>query len=365
MRPLHGVRVVDISRLLPGPMCTWYLQGLGAEIIKVEPPGTGDYLRHVPPFGPDGIGAWFTAVNAGKRSVVLDFRSAEGVSALRAMVDGADVLVEGFRPGVLSAIGLEPRALLEARPELIIASISGFGQTGPWRTRPGHDLGYCAVTGMLELSRQRDGVPDMPGLQLADMAGGAMSGALQVAAALFARERTGRGAWLDVSMTDGVLGMMAPVLTATAISGESPLPGQEPLTGGTANYQLYRCSDGRLIAFPPLEPKFWRAFLDAVGEDLPMNIERLSALFATRPRDVWAELLVDACVTPVLDPLEVLEHPLHRARGLVVGEGTATRIRAPFADAPDPVAAPALGAHTAEVLGEVGLNPSPLLQGDS
>lgn len=363
MLPLSGVRVVDVSRLLPGPMCTWYLQGMGAEVVKIEPPGTGDYLRHVPPYGPDGVGAWFTAINGGKRSVVLDLRQGAAVEALAALLVEADVLVEGFRPGVLAAMGLPPAQLRERHPGLVICSISGYGQDGPFEQLPGHDLGYVAMAGLFGLPARHGGLPALPALQLADMAGGALTAALRICAALYHRERTGEGAWLDVSMTDGVVALMAPTLTEVAISGRDPVPGGGALTGGVANYQLYRCSDGELLAFPPLEPKFWARFQAALGEDLPMDIEVIEARFATRPRDEWVALLAEACVVPALTPREVLEHPLHRARGTVVGEGREARVRPPFPDAPAPAPAPALGAHSRAVLEAAGVDTAGLLGG--
>ena len=328
MRSLQGVRVVDLTRLLPGPACTWYLQGLGAEVIKVEDPQGGDWARHMPPFTPDGVGAWFAAVNAGKKSVSLDLRLATDRARLQELLEGTDVLVEGFRPGVMAHLELDPAELCERFPRLIVASLSGFGQAGPWRDVPGHDLGYAGLAGALSLGASHDGLPDPPFLQVADLAGGALTGALAIAAALYARERTGRGQWLDVSLTDGILALMAPNLASTAV-GATPRPGCEPLTGGLPTYGLYRCRDSGVVAVAALEPKFQEALCQGLeaelGHPVAMDRDALARAFASRDRDHWVGCLGGACVTPVLRPEEVLVHPLHRARGMVVGEGSAMR----------------------------------------
>lgn len=360
---LDGVRVLDLSRLLPGPMCTWYLQGLGAQVTKVEQPGVGDYLRNLPPFDESGQGLWFAALNAGKRSVALDLSSPAGRDALLALLTEADVLLEGFRPGVLKRLGLDPAELRERFPRLIIASISGFGQDGPHRARPGHDLGYCGLAGALSTAARSEhtGAPAIPGVQLADIAGGALTTAFGIAAALFRREVTGEGDWLDVSMTDAVLPFLVPALTQQA-SGAPVAPGGETLTGAAPSYQLYRCADGGLLAFAPIEPQFQaaaQAVLDEVaGEPVPWTIDGIAAVLARLPRDEWAERLGQACVEPVLELHEVLRHPLHRHRGTIRGDGAATRVAPPLAGPRGFVAAPApqLGAHTEPMLRAVGFD---------
>jgi alpha-methylacyl-CoA racemase len=353
-RPLHGVRVLDLSRLLPGPAMTWYLQGLGAEVIRVEDPVVGDWMRHVPPYLADGHGAWFGAVNAGKRSVALDLRDQQGLLRFKQLLGTADVLVEGFRPGVMFRLGLDPAALCRDHPRLVVASLTGFGQTGGWEEEPGHDLGYCALAGALALGTRRGGVPDLPGLQVADLCGGALTGALQIAAALYGRERTGAGAWLDISMTAGTLALLAPVLAAAG-AGHVAQAGGEALTGGIASYGLYSCQDGRVLAFAPIEPKFQERFAAALQlAGLPrVALERaeLQALFATRPRDHWVALLRDCCVEAMLEVDELADHPLHRARRSIVDTQLGPRIVPPFpgAEAEVHLAAPALGADTEAV----------------
>lgn len=355
MRPLEGLRVLDLSRLLPGPACTWYLYGLGAEIIKIEDPNGGDYLRHVPPMKEGGAGAWFEALNAGKRSVALDLRRPADRAALRALMAGADVLLEGFRPGVLARLGLDPTELAQSFPRLVIASLSGFGQTGPLADAPGHDLNYCALAGLMSLAARHGGVPDVPGVQVADLAGGALTAALAITAALVQRERSGRGQWLDISMTEGALALALPALASTW-AGEAPQPGAETLTGGLPVYGIYRCADGGMLAIASLEPKFWQA-LSAVAGEVPLERAPLTALFLTRPRDAWVGLLREACVAPVLELHEVSEHPLHRARGAILGEGSARQLRPPFPGARVGARAPALGEHTEAELRSAGYDP--------
>ena len=356
-RPLAGVRVLDLTRLLPGPACTWYLQGLGAEVIRVEDPEGEDWARRVPPLTRTGEGAWFAAVNAGKQSVHLDLKRPEGRAGLRRLLAGADVLIEGFRPGVMARLELDPRGLCAEFPRLVLASLSGFGQEGPLRDAPGHDLGYIGLTGALGVGARHQGLPELPGLQVADLAGGALTAALSITAALLARERTGAGAWLDLSITEGTLALMAPILAATA-EGCPPLPGAEPLTGGLPVYGLYRCADGGVVAVAALEPKFQdaleRGLARALGRPVPLTQVAMTAAFAERPRDEWCAALADACVTPALEPREVLDHPLHRARGSVVGHGREARVRPPFPGAEAEVLRPPPrpGQHTADWIGE-------------
>ena len=354
MKPLAGVKVLDLSRLLPGPMCSWYLRGLGADVVKLEQPGIGDYLRHVPPYAPDGTGAWFSVLNAGTRSVVVDLHTPEGPAAVLDMIaaHGFDVVVEGFRPGVMARLGLDPAALVQRFPKLVVASISGFGQDGPMVDLPGHDIGYVGFTGSLATAARPGGVPTLPAVQVADMAGGALTAAMRVCAALFARERTGIGAWLDVSMTWGALALMAPVLGEVAVTGADVAPGGELLTGALAVYGVYSCADGGLLALGAVEPKFQRALAEGLGLELPLERPAIATRLATAPRDHWAEVLARACATAVLRPQEVLDAALHRQRGAVVGEGTAARVCPPF---PGPHAwvtapAPQLGAHTKELI---------------
>jgi len=301
-RPLEGVTVLDLSRYLPGPLATKILRDMGAKIIKVEPPN-GDALRYVPPMI-DGIGASFTALNAGNQSIAINLKDPEGIALLRKMVTEVDVLVESFRPGVMGKFGLGAEALLEINPRLIYCAITGYGQTGPLRDQAGHDLNYLARAGILGTFGPPGLPPTTPGVQIADIGGGSQPAVIQIVAALLQRERTGKGAILDISITDcvkifGVLGM-------------SEDRGAGMLTGAAPCYRSYETADGKYVSMGALEPRFFGAFCMAIERpDLiaaqynPEAMNEMEALFRTKTQDEWVATLagVDACVEPIGDPL--------------------------------------------------------------
>lgn len=351
MGRLDGVRVLDLSRLLPGPAATAWLAGQGAVVDRVETPGRGDFARHIPPFV-DGVGAYFAATSRGKRSLAVDLRHDEGPALLRALVPHYDVLVEGFRPGVMEAMGLGPDALHALHPGLVVARLSGFGQTGPWAQRPGHDVNYLGLAGALDgVAPGPNGLP-IPWVQVADQAG-ALVAAAGIASALYARERTGRGDVLDISLTEAALWFANPaILGETGEGGPTPR-GQHILSGGLPMYGTYACADGRWITLGALEPKFQARLATAVDGDL--GAEALRAAFAAKPRDAWVEALAEACVGPVLSPAELADHPQHTARQAVRQLGASSWVRPPLGDLPEG-APPALGADSDEVLADAGLD---------
>jgi crotonobetainyl-CoA:carnitine CoA-transferase CaiB-like acyl-CoA transferase len=315
---------------MPGPYATLLLADLGADVVKVEDPDPGDFLREVAP-------PMFAVLNRGKRSIALDLKSAEGTSQLRRLCGSADVLIESFRPGVLERLLPPPWP-----SRLIVCRISGFGQTGPWRERAGHDIGYLALSGVLALNR------GVPAVQLADLFGGAQQAAIGVLAALVERAQSGQGRVIDVSMTEGVTGLLLPHLG----EDENVIDGSRPC------YRVYACARGA-YALGALEPKFWLRFCEAVGRaewasrafDLTL-VPELDALFATRTRDEWAALLepFDCSGEPVLEPSELRTHPLFQARALFAGDLPRTfPALVPTSDLPL-APAPAHGQHTEEVL---------------
>jgi crotonobetainyl-CoA:carnitine CoA-transferase CaiB-like acyl-CoA transferase len=370
--PLEGVRVLDLTRLLPGNHCTLLLADLGADVVKVEEPGRGDYIRLTPPLV-DGQGAAHRALNRGKRSVTLDLKAAGGAELLVRLAEKADALVESFRPGVLDRLGVGWDALSRQNPRLVYCALTGYGQDGPHRDRVGHDINYIGYAGILEATGTPDGPPVLPAAQLGDLGGG-MAAALGVVASLGQAAREGRGRLVDVSMLDVAVSWAAVLTSWYLATGEVSPRGAMPLTGGLACYRPYRCADGGFVAVGALEPRFWRVLCQAVGtEDLieahldPGRQEevagRLGEVFGSRPRDEWVERLagLEACVGPVNDVAEAVADPQVRHRGMVaevdgraVGPGPAIRVaEGPGAMRP----APALGEHTDEVLAESGLSP--------
>jgi alpha-methylacyl-CoA racemase len=371
---LRGVRVLDLSRLLPGPFLTMVLADMGADVVKVEDPRVGDYLRAFPP-AKGGLGGRYLAVNRGKRSLALDLKAPAGRDALLRMIERADVVVESFRPGVMDKLGLGYAALSARNPRLIVCSISGYGQTGPYAHRAGHDLDYIGLAGVLAMGGPAGGAPAMPGVQIADLAGGALWGATAILGALVGRERTGRGAHLDISMTEGALALLAAEL-GNLDCGAKPTRGVETLNGGMACYGVYRTADDRYLAVGALEPKFWLALNAAIGRP-PQIAElagspaqqaqvraELAAIFATRTAAEWHQHLAahDCCVEVILEPEELADHPLHRARGVFftidggAGVGPLRQVRTPVGAPEAPRPPPRLGEHTREVLAEYGLD---------
>lgn len=326
LRFLSGIRVIDLGQYLPGPFAAQLLGDLGAEVVKVEPP-EGDPLRRLGDRDSDGTTAAYKLLSAGKTVVRLDLKSPEGVAAFEALVAGADALVESYRPGVLDKLGLGRDRLRRINPRLVHASLSGWGYTGPYSRRAGHDLNYMAVGGGLDAS----GLPDRPVfayLPTADFAS-AQHTAMAVAAALFGRERTGEGCFLDLSIMESVLGWQGLSLTDAA-RGRLPERGEGLLSGGVACYRIYRTADGRFVTLGALEPKFWRGFCAAVGrpdwierqsDPLPQTglIGELDALFAAHDLAHWRALLDPAdCCFEVLPTLaEVPDHPHLKARGQI------------------------------------------------
>jgi crotonobetainyl-CoA:carnitine CoA-transferase CaiB-like acyl-CoA transferase len=366
MSALAGVRVLDLSRLLPGPFCSMLLADFGADVIKVEDTATGDPVRQGAP-----AGAWFAALNRGKRSICIDLKAPAGRDVFLRLARGADVVLEQFRPGVMDRLGVGWEALRAENPRLVYCAISGYGREGPLRDRAGHDINYLARNGLLALSGEAGGPPVQSAGQIADLGGGALMAAFGILAALHERERSGEGQLVDVSMCDGALSWLAGVAAEQLADGVPRRRGELVLGGRLLCYRPYRCADG-WISLGALEPKFWRAFCAGVGrEDLvghqfdppgsPAHGE-VEALAAARTRAEWEAFATehDCCLEPVLELEEALESELVRTRGMVVALAGGERVlgtpvalsRTPAG--PAGASVPGLGEHTEELLAEAG-----------
>ena len=334
---LGGIRILDLTRLLPGPLATRHLAELGAEVIKIEGPaadGQDDGSRHMglsrEDRAADRPSLTFRELNAGKQLVEIDLRSQAGRADLLARVEQADVLVEGFRPGVMTRLGLGWDVLHARNPRLVVCAITGYGQGGPWSQRAGHDINYIAMAGVLEQIAAVDGFPALPNFQIGDLMGGTQAAVSGILAALLAAQRTGLGRFVDVSMTHEVHRHHVLARITLAATGRTPAPGRDLLSGGAPCYGIYRTRDGRFLAVGALEAKFWRALCTAVGrpewaeqhwsrglgpgsaESMALRSE-LAQVFESRRLADWVAVFdtVDACVTPVLRLDELVGHPLH------------------------------------------------------
>jgi crotonobetainyl-CoA:carnitine CoA-transferase CaiB-like acyl-CoA transferase len=377
--PLAGVRVLDLTRLLPGPMCTLYLADLGADVVKIEDTGAGDYARTLVPApgagSDDGAGmtAWYRAINRNKRSLGIDLKAPAGHAAFMALARDADVVVEGFRPGVVQALRVDYDRVRVINPKVVFCALSGYGQTGPRAQAAGHDVNYLGYAGVLQHTGVRGGAPALASLQIADLLGGAATAAIGILGALFGAARTGVGRYVDVAMADAVLAHQVFALGALQDTGAVAARGEDLLTGGVPCYGVYPTRDGGWLAVGALEAKFWRALCDTLGRaDLvPLQFatgaegaavrRTLEETFTTATRDEWAARFaaVDCCVTPVLDFAEALADPQFAARGMIVHALDGARQYAPpFALSPSTFAvtrdAPRQGEHTREVLREAG-----------
>jgi alpha-methylacyl-CoA racemase len=378
--PLQGVRVLDLSRLLPGGFCSLLLADFGADVVKVEDTGMGDYVRWSPPYyeGADDSakGALFLALNRNKRSVRIDLKTEGGREVLLRLAKDADVLLESFRPGVLDRLGVGYETLREANPGLVICAITGYGQDGPLRDRSGHDMNYLGLVGLLGLTGEAEGPPIQAAGQIADIGGGALMAAFGILAALRHRDASGEGQVVDVSMADGALSWLAMVAARHFADGSVPQRGGLELAGSLVCYRPYQCADG-WVTLGALEPKFWQAWCRGVGrEDLiPKQFEQpdsaahveVQSIFMGRTREQWEAFAGehDCCLEPVLALDEALDSELVRARGMVVehdqpgARDTVRLLGVPVKLSQTPGDAgrrpgPALGEHTAEVLGAAG-----------
>jgi len=372
-RPLEGVRVLDLSRLLPGPVCTLYLADLGADVAKVEDTGAGDYARTLGARA-GGTSAFYRAVNRGKRSIAVDLKDARGREGFLALARRADVVVESFRPGVVDALGIGYAVLAAANPRVVFTSISGYGQQGPRAHAAGHDINYLGYAGVLDQTGSAGGPPALCNLQIADLLGGAASAAIATLAALVRAGRTGAGSRIDVAMADAALAHNIFALHALEQWGAVRPRGEDLLTGGVPAYGVYGTSDGRWVAVGALEDKFWRRLCTTLGrEDLAASglstgdegrrVRReLEAIFATRRLAHWQRVFadVDCCVTPVLTLDEALVDAQFAARGMVVEADGIRQYAPPFRIEGVPCdvrhGAPAQGEHSVELLREAGLD---------
>ena len=376
--PLSDVRVLDLSRLLPGGFCSLLLADFGAEVLKVEDTGMGDYVRWAPPYyeGADDSAksALYLALNRGKRSVRLDLKSEAGREALLRLVERHDVVLDGFRPGVLDKLGVGYERMRDANPAIVYCAITGYGQDGPYAQRAGHDMNYLGLIGLLGLTGQKDGPPIQPGGQIADIGGGALMAAFGVMAALHERKRSGEGQLVDVSMADGALSWLALVAGRYFCDGEVPRRGEQQLAGGLLCYLPYEAADG-WVTCGALEPKFWKAFCEGVGRPDLVEVQfeppdsdahhQVAEVFRSRTRAEWKAFNDehDCCIEAVLDVDEALDSELVRAREMVVELeqprlGTVRQLGVPVKLSRTPGdpsrPAPAFGEHTEEALREAG-----------
>ena len=330
---LQGLRVLDLTRLLPGPVAALRLAEMGADVLKIEAPGAGDPTRTMLQASSDRVagrpGAFYRLVNRGKRETRLDLKSEAGRNVLRALASEADVLIESFRPGVMERLGIGYEMLRVLNPKLVYCAISGYGSTGLFASQAGHDLNYIGYAGVLEQLASRDGAPILPNFQIADLLGGASSAVEQILAALWHVARGGNGRFVDVSMTHATHASNFVAQVSLANDGAAPPAGSGLLNGGVPCYNLYRTQDDRWLAVGALELKFWETLCHALdrpewafrhwsvgqaigGPDAAALTHELAGVIASRPLDEWVSLLVplDCCVSPVLTAAEAAQHPL-------------------------------------------------------
>ena len=336
--PLAGIRVLDLTRLLPGPVATLHLADLGAEVIKIEDPQVGDYARTLGT-GQGEDSAYFRMINRNKQGLRLDLKKPGGVEVFMRLAATVDVIVESFRPGVTDKLGIGYAAVATVNPKISYCSISGYGQDGPYRDHAGHDINYLGYAGVLDQIGSEGGNPAIPNFQIADLLGGALTAAMGILAAVLEAQRTGQGRYIDVAMTDSVLTHTYFTMLRLNDAGHSAPRGSDLLNGGLPCYAIYRCADGRHMAVGALEGKFWKACCTAL--ERPEWIRRqwdaglrseMAALFATRPRDDWATLFaaVDCCVTPILSPEEALDNEQIAARRMVLRDDGLTQFAPPL-----------------------------------
>jgi crotonobetainyl-CoA:carnitine CoA-transferase CaiB-like acyl-CoA transferase len=374
-KPLAGLRVLDLTRLLPGPVATQHLADLGADVVKIEDTGAGDYARRMGAPSVKSAGetsAFFKLVNRNKRGLRLDLKRRAGVEVFLRLARDAEVIVEGFRPGAMDKLGLGYEVVAAINPRIVYCSISGYGQTGPYRDRAGHDINYIGYAGVLDQVGEVGRAPVAPNFQIGDLLGGALTPLLGILAAVIDARGSGRGRYVDVSMTDAVLAHAIFPLAGLLVRHATPPRGADLLSGGVACYGVYATAEGRHMAVGALEMKFWHLLCDTLERpDLkPHGLsfgaagararEELTRIFAGRTQAQWVAIFdrVDCCVTPVLTIAESLDNEQLRARGMVVEADGIPQFAPPFKmsemDFSVERGAPAAGQHSADILREAG-----------
>ncbi len=379
--PLTGIKVLDLSTLLPGPLCSQILGDFGAEVIKIEQPKGSDLARMAKPVIKDTSGLYLL-VNRNKKSMTLDLKKEEGKKIFYELTQEADVVIEQFRPGAVKRIGVDYETLKEINPGLVYCSISGYGQDGPYEQKSGHDLNYLSYAGILGMTA-RNGVPALPGVQIADIGGGTLMAAIGILLALMARERDGKGQYIDIAMLDGAISWLPIVASNFFPTGLDPKPGQTKLTGRNACYEVYETKDGGFISLGPIEPHLWanlcryfgkEEFIAWQNEDAKQDemFAYLRQQFLQKDRDEWIETLdqVDVCIAPVYSLSEVFQDPhvIHRKMVFEMEHprlGKIKQLGFPIKMSETPAQAkqapPDLGDNTDEIIKQLGYSPEEIV----
>jgi len=375
-KPLQGVKVLDLTRLLPGPMCSLHLADMGADVIKIEDPIQGDYARWMGVTKPQQSG-YFIAVNRNKRGLVLDLRTKAGQEIFLKLAKEADVILESFRPRVVDKLGIDYASIKAINPRIVYCAITGYGQTGPYAELAGHDLNYCGYAGVSDQIGRQGQAPVLSNFQIADLAGGALSAAMGICAALFSAHKTGQGRYIDVSMTDCTLAHSVISLSRYLSDGETLPRGEDLLSGGVPCYGIYPTADNKFMAVGALEYKFWALFCDtinkpelkaqhlATGEENEAVQAQLVTLFTAHPQSYWIDKFsgVDCCVTPILRLEDSENDPHLQARNMFIRaehptEGETLQFAFPikFSDFEFSIDrhAPSVGEHSKEILLQLG-----------
>lgn len=376
VKPLEGIRVLDLTRLLPGPYCSLLLADFGADVIKIEDPKFGDYSR----WGEPKMGefsAMFHSLNRNKRSMSLDLKQEESKKIFIDLVKTADVLIESFRPGVMDRLGLGYEELKKHNPKLIYCAITGYGQTGPYRDMPGHDINFLSYSGLLELQGTQNQKPVSSSVQIGDIGGGSLMAAIGILVAIIDAKKSGEGQFIDISMLDGAVSWMQTILPAYLTNGDLPRRGELVLNGGKACYEIYETKDHRYLSVGALEYKFWKNFchvigkdeltpqLDAPGDQQLLLKQEIQAAIATKTLNEWVHLFdgVDACVSPVLTVEEMVQNPQIQQRRMIeevydkeygINRQVGNPIKLSRTYAKTTRRAPGLGEHNEEILRELG-----------
>ncbi|SDI64192.1 CaiB/BaiF CoA transferase family protein [Natribacillus halophilus] len=324
---LSGIRVLDLTRLLPGPYATMLLADFGAEVIKIEETETGDYARAMGPIVDDNS-ALFHSLNRNKKSATLNLKAAEGKETFLKLVETADVVIESFRPGVMDRLGLDYETLKFVNPGLVYCAVTGYGQTGPYAHYSGHDINYLSYAGILHLMGETNEKPTIPSVQIADIGGGALPAVVGILLALLEKKQTGRGQFVDISMLDGVISWLQTILPAYFVKNQTNQKEDQPLAGRNACYEVYETKDGRWLSVGALEPKFWKTFCKGIGKDslIPLQYASIAeqhrlkaeiqAVISEKNLSEWLDVFQDkeACVAPLLTMEEVTRDPQVLAR---------------------------------------------------